>query len=148
MLFLVYPTPETERPSYFGLMNRGRGWVHAFADIGTLPRNNGLAKVVLEWLQALEHDYEADFSHPDELLCPVCGASGDHLVLRASDFDHDGHPTEWNILYCKDCGNVVRRNLTCQCCGRTSLFGNALKSDYYRRREGKLVCPECGETVE
>lgn len=37
MLFLVYLTPETSRPSYFGLMNRGRGRMHAFADIGTLP---------------------------------------------------------------------------------------------------------------
>ena len=53
MLFLVNPTPESERPSYFGLMDHGRGWVHAFADFGSLPRNNGLAKAVLEWLQAL-----------------------------------------------------------------------------------------------
>ena len=36
MLFLIYLTPETSRPSYFGLMDHGRGWV-------------------LEWLQELEH---------------------------------------------------------------------------------------------
>ena len=55
MLFLIYLTPETSRPSYFGLMDHGRGWVYAFADFGTLLRNNRLAKAVLEWLQELEH---------------------------------------------------------------------------------------------
>lgn len=136
LLYLIYPTPEDERPTYYGLMNRGKGWIHAFPEEGYELETSHLREVLLLWLQDIEHT--AGFTASDQKLCPSCGASGSSLaeetIYRGDDF-------HFSKLTCRTCGEV-RIKTFCPKCGHEPLFVSTKQK--LCRKDGGLQCPDCG----
>lgn len=143
-VYLLYPTSEEVRPSYFGLMNGHKGWIHAFPDDGEDFKKTGLVDVILEWLQTIE--YENDHEDLDQKLCPSCGSSGkEYLEQSVIECDYKGSPIKWK-LECRRCG-CKRIQTYCHQCGHKPIFLNG-GSSYFRFGLTKFACPECGEPLD
>lgn len=135
LLYLLYPTSESDRPSYFGLMNNYKGWVHLFPDDNHSPTENNIACLVIAWLQYLE----SKFANLNEKICPNCGTGGS--LLKESYGNYGNQPIQ--KVCCSICGHT-RYKTYCANCGHYPIFVNYLP-DYYQKTEfgHKPICPEC-----